>query len=174
VRKAVGNDSITPIQIRQALSRIWSTGASVGTTLAPHQLTRQIAKTPAPKPGRKDYQEAHHTQGKPREVVELYRALDRFCQDLAPGEVTRKYLAQYVSWSVGKPVFCCAHLQQSGLRVWVKIDPGEIPKSATFARDVSSVGHWGVGDVELAINSMQRLRDAEHLIRTSFASRSRR
>jgi predicted transport protein len=53
--------------------------------------------------------------------------------------------------------------------VWLKLDPASIPPSAqAFARDVSKVGHWGVGDVELTIDSMQRLRDAHPLINSSF------
>jgi predicted transport protein len=122
----------------------------------------------------RDYSESHHTAGKPSEVVELYRALDKLCLDLAPAEVIRKHLAKYVAWAHEKHTFCCAHLQQSGLRVWLKLDPADIRGGPRFARDVSRIGHWGVGDVELAIDSMQRLREAENLIRASFESARRR
>ena len=55
------------------------------------------------------------------------------------------------------------------MRVWLKLVPGDIPEWATsLARDVSQVGHWGVGDVELAVDSLRTLREAEPLIRTSF------
>jgi predicted transport protein len=37
-----------------------------------------------------------------------------------------------------------------------------------YARDVSNVGHWGVGDVELAINSLETLEGAKAFIRRSF------
>jgi len=33
---------------------------------------------------------------------------------------------------------------------------------------MSKGGHWGVGDVELAIDSLKRPRDAEDLVRASF------
>jgi predicted transport protein len=90
------------------------------------------------------------------------------CQDLAPGKITRAYKAKYVSWAVGKWIFCCAHLQQGGLRVWVKTNPKALAPSQTFARDVSRVGHWGMGEVELSVNSVERLREAEAFIRESF------
>ena len=73
-----------------------------------------------------------------------------------------------MNWSLDKAIFCCANLQQGGLRVWVKIDPKKLDQSVSFARDVSKIGHWGVGDVELAINSLDRLRDAETYIQKSF------
>lgn len=96
------------------------------------------------------------------------------CQDLAPGHITRTYKAKSVNWSLDKAIFCCAHLQQSGLRVWVKTDPKALDPSVSFARDVSKVGHWGVGNVELAINSIERLRAAQKFVRESFERETRR
>jgi predicted transport protein len=80
----------------------------------------------------------------------------------------RRHLAKYVAWSQDKKVFCTTHLLRSGLRVWLKISPSEIPTSIVFARDVSHIGHWGVGDVELAIDNAEQLRDSERLIRASY------
>lgn len=173
VRKQMADSTVTPSQIEQALRRIWDTGkqTAVGTT-----------EEPKPRGGKgmvsdrqtTEYNENHHTEGKPTEVIELYRALDRFCQDLAPGKVTRANRAKYISWSLDKAIFCCAHLQRGGLRVWVKIDPKTLDASASFARDVSKIGHWGVGDVELAVSSLDRLHDAEVFVRKSFENETRK
>lgn len=160
----MGDDSVTPSQILQALGRIWHTGApsaSGPTFKAPRKERPTERKT-------SQHTELQHTTGKPSEVVELYRGLDRICQDFAPGKITRGYKAKYISWAVGKWIFCSAHLQQGGLRVWVKTDPKALDPSSTFARDVSRVGHWGLGNVELAVNSSERLREAEPFIRKSF------
>lgn len=168
IRRTIANDTITPMQIRQALARIWRSGLSIPVARGSERAPQQHAQPTHKRARDRGYTETHHIEGKPQEVVELYRGLDRFCQDLSPGQVSRRYLAKYVSWSLDKWAFCSVHIQQSGLRLWVKMHPTEIPKSTVFARDVSKVGHWGVGDVELAINSMQRLRDAEEFIRASF------
>ena len=172
LRKTINDKSITPSQIQQALGRIWDGGKA--TALA-------IADTPESKKEKRlnhreytVYSEAHHTEGKPNEVIELYRNLDRFCQDLSPGRITRSYKAKYVSWSLDKVIFCCALLQQGGLRVWVKTDPRSLDSCDSFARDVSKIGHWGVGDVELAIDSIERLRAAQKFIRESFAKETRK
>jgi len=37
-----------------------------------------------------------------------------------------------------------------------------------FVRDVSNIVHWGVGDVELAIDSIERFQNAKPLILKSF------
>jgi predicted transport protein len=170
VRKTINDDSVTPSQIQQALGRIWH-----ATEPARGEVEAAAIRTERRKERRESgYTEAHHTTGKPTEVVELYRALDRLCQDLAPGKITRAYKAMYITWAVGKWIFCCAHLQQGGLRVWVKTDPRSLDPSQSFARDVSRVGHWGTGDVELALNSVEQLQDAVVFIRRSFEKAPRR
>ncbi len=172
IRKAIGDNSVTPSQIQQALGRIWDTGTSAAVTI------REGPEVPREKGSKPrdtvEYLETHHTEGKPREVIELYRGLDRLCQDLASGRITRAYKAKYVSWSLDKKIFCCAHLQQGGLRVWVKTSPKALDPSESFARDVSKIGHWGVGDVELAIDSLERLHAAEKFVRESFDREIRR
>jgi len=173
IRKTMVDPSVTPLQIAQALRRIWDASTVTPTPVTaqptPSRQGEKRAKQPSP-----EYSESHHTEGKPNEVIELFRGLDRFCQDLAPGRVTRAYKAKHISWSLDKGIFCCAHLQQGGLRVWVKTNPKALDPSASFARDVSKIGHWGVGDVELAINSLDRLQDAEPFIRKSFEDATRK
>ena len=94
--------------------------------------------------------------------------MDRFCFELDPNQVQRKYLAKYVRYSHGKNIFCCVHLQRSGLRTWLKLNYSDLDTPPDHVRDVSRVGHWGVGDVELAIDNVDKLEDAKVLIRRSF------
>jgi hypothetical protein len=173
IRKTMADSSVTPSQVDQALRRIWDTGKPA--TPPPQESGASHAE----KRARSDrplaeYAEAHHTEGKPNEVLELYRGLDRFCQELAPGRVTRAYKSKTVNWTLDNAIFCCAHLQQGGLRVWVKTQPKELDPSVSFARDVSKIGHWGVGDVELAVSSLDRLHDAEPFVRKSFENATRK
>jgi predicted transport protein len=169
VRRTMADDTITPAQVRAALSRIWRGQAASVSATKPSPLKTRLSKSvPGVPVAQRDYGESRHTMGKPETVVEMYRSLDRQCHDLAPGKVSRRYMAQHVGWSVGKATFCSAHLLHSGLKVWLRIRPEKIPSSATYARDVSRVGHWGVGDVEMIIDSQERLADAATLIRASF------
>ncbi|MBM4329582.1 MAG: hypothetical protein FJ118_20775 [Deltaproteobacteria bacterium] len=101
VRKTVNDASVTPAQIQQALARIWhaSEPASSGVESKAARAERHEERKGS------EYTESHHTMGKPTEVVELYRALDRLCQDLAPGRITRAYKAKYITWAVDKSIF---------------------------------------------------------------------
>ena len=107
-------------------------------------------------------------KGKPQEVLELFRTIDKFCRELEPTAVQKKFLAKYVRYSHGKNIFCCVHLQKSGLRVWLKLNYLDLESPPEYVRDVSKIGHWGVGDVELAIDSLERFQNAKLLIQKSF------
>ena len=68
----------------------------------------------------------------------------------------------------GKVIFCCVHLQKSGLRIWLKLNYSRLENPPNFVRDVSDIGHWGVGDVEIGIDSLEKLQISKSFIRQSF------
>ncbi len=180
VRETTGDQTITPQQVKESLSRIWQGSApdvaipadgSSGTDKSAGDRTegakkawrtRRAAKSESP------YDEAHHITGKPKEVVELYRSVDRLCLSMGPGAIARRYLAKHIAYESAKRSFCNVHINQGGLRVWLRLKYSRLTNAPSFARDVSSVGHWGTGDLELGISSLAQLKDAEPLIRQSF------
>ena len=165
IRSAIGDDTIRPMQVKKALKRLWTQTSEIeihsasGVRAVPQRKTKAIGE---------EYAEEHHLKGKPQEVIELFRTIDKFCRDLDPTVVLRKYLAKYVRYSQAKNIFCCVHLQKSGLRVWLKLDYSDLESPPEYVRDVSNVGHWGVGNVEIAIDSIQRFQSVKNLIQKSF------
>lgn len=113
--------------------------------------------------------EEHHTSGIPREVLELYQSIDRFCLQIAPaGEVSKHYLAGYIAYLRRERTFCSLRLFKSKVLVWLPLKYSRIPEAPSFARDVSSVRHKGRGDTELAVSSPQHVEAALPLIRLAF------
>jgi predicted transport protein len=169
IRHRTSDPSLRPQKIRDSLARVFQTsgghGASVEVTL---RMAAEKRKTSDRAKRDLGYTDDFHIKGKPREVVELYQRLDQYCLGLRPGAVQKKYLAKYVAYREGKRTFCCVHLLRGGLRVWLKLRFQRIANPPTFARDVAAVGHWGVGDFELAISNVDQLTEAEPLIKQSF------
>ena len=167
IRSTIEDPTIKPMQVKKALKRLWAQTSEVEIPSAYEFETKPV---PAERPRvlGKEYSEEYHITGKPQEVVELYRAIDKFCRELDPNEVQKKFLAKYVRFAHGKNIFCCVHLQKSGLRVWLKLDYSDLESPPKYARDVSNIGHWGVGDVELAVDSFERFQSAKVLIQKSF------
>ncbi|MCI0378297.1 MAG: DUF5655 domain-containing protein [Gemmataceae bacterium] len=175
VRKATGDKSLKPQTVKDSLGRVlaplfgqFSARMSpTGVGISRSATGRKASKT---RKGQlvTQFSENHHTDGKPREVLELYKQLDQFCLTLQPGAIEKRYLAKYIACREGKRTFCTLHLQRGGMRVWLKLRFGDVPNPPDFARDVTKVGHWGTGDFELDISTAQQLTEAEPLIRKSF------
>jgi predicted transport protein len=180
VRNEAGDKSLRPQTIKESLGRVLL--PLLGST-APLQASSEGLKQSRGELGAQKawasrragrdtpYTENLHTQGKPREVIEFYQRLDQFCLGLRPGAIEKCYLAKYISYREGKRTFCSVHLLQGGLRVWLNTKFHRLANPPDFVRDVSSIGHWGVGHVELAITKIQQFTEAEALVKQCFADR---
>lgn len=170
IRSAIGDESIKPTQIKTGLRRLWAQSSEVGVPSTASVDTVSITTEPtiAKHKGGKDYGEEHHIKGKTREVIELFRIIDKFCRELGPTNVQKRHLAKYITYMYGKVIFCCVHVQKSGLRIWLKLNYSRLENPPNYVRDVSNIGHWGVGDVELGIDSLEKLQVAKSFIRQSF------
>jgi len=166
IRLAIRDDTIKPTQVKKALRRLWDQPSEIEISSS-FDSVKPVPPERAKVRG-KEYSEEHHLKGKPREVAELFRTIDKFCRELDQTAVQRKYLAKYVKYAHGKNIFCCVCPQKSGLRVWLKLNYSELENPPEYIRDVSNIGHWGVGDVELAIDSLERFQSDKVLIQKSF------
>lgn len=173
IRSTITDENIRPAQIKSALKRLWSRTAEADAT-PPSESFGEPRPTRPSTSRRKDYGEQHHIEGHPQEVVELFRSLDKFCRELEPTKVERRYRAKSINYSYGNNIFCCVHLRKSGLRIWLKLKYSDLDHPPEYVRDVSHIGHWGAGDVELAVDKFEKLQMAQRLIEKSFdANRSK-
>jgi predicted transport protein len=189
VRTAAGDDQLTPQRIKESLARIWaqSTAAmpvlvakpasgAADTDLTPSARSQAARSQAARKswvsrrqnasPTSAPFDEAHHLEGKPKEVLELYRAIDRVCLSMKPGVVERRYLNWAIKYSCETTIFCWVALRHDGIQVYLKLKYSQLENPPTFARHVSNLSP--AGNVALAINSMAQINDAVPLIRKSF------
>jgi len=167
IRSTIGDDGIKPTQVKNALKRLWAQTTEVQIPALDKSAVKPMARGRTKERGR-EYSEGHHIKGVPQEVVELFHMIDKFCRELDLTNVQRKYRAKSVNYYRGKKIFCCIHLRKSGLRLWLKLKYGDLESPPEYVRDVSSIGHWGTGDVELAIDRIERLEGAKFLIQKSL------
>jgi predicted transport protein len=177
VRRTIGDPSLTAGAVQESLARVLQPllASSPESSVERAKVTEAKRHHAAVKPrsarqakAASGYTEEWHTKGKPQEVVELYRRLDQFCLALRPGVIEKQHLKMYIAWREGKRCFCSAHVGRGGLRVWLKLKFQHINDPPAFVRDVAAVGHWGMGDLELAVTNVQQLGVAEPLIKRSF------
>jgi hypothetical protein len=167
IRSVINDESVKPIHVKSALKRILSQSSDVEIPSTPPVIEKPIKPEIQKRKGKK-YGEEHHITGKPQEVIELFRTVDKFCRELAPGIVQKEHRAKSVNYKHGKSAFCSVHIQKGGLRIWVRLNYSRLENPSEYVRDVSNIGHWGSGDVEIRINNFENFQSLKYLIRQSF------
>jgi predicted transport protein len=103
-----------------------------------------------------------------QDLRDLFGALEAFVLALGD-DVTTKTLKMYFAFRRIKNFACVEiHPQTKNLLVYVKVDPNTVDLSVGFTRDVSNIGHFGTGDLEIRIDSVDDLERAKPLILTSY------
>jgi predicted transport protein len=81
----------------------------------------------------------------------LFESLEAFVSSLGD-DVQRKDLSLYVAFKRIKN-FVTVVFKKNGLYVYANINPQGIELKSGFTRDVTSIGHWGTGNLEITLNS---------------------
>jgi predicted transport protein len=128
---------------------------------APH------AQQDTPKPSGKDKSLAEQLELATPEIQALYDQTESLLLSLGD-DVQQKALKLYMAFRRLKN-FACVIAYPNRLLITLKLDPATVAFETGFSRDVSQVGHWGTGDVELCLFSPADLQKAQALLERSYA-----
>ena len=104
----------------------------------------------------------------PDDLKDLYGELEAFMIALGD-DVTSKILRLYVAFRRIKNFACVeVHPQSKKLLVYLKVDTESVQLETGFSRDVSKIGHFGTGDLEITIKNPRDLERAKPLILKSY------
>ncbi len=102
------------------------------------------------------------------DLRDRYEAFKAFAVALGD-DVQSKQLKYYTAFRRLKNFACVeVHTRTNNLVIFLKVDPKTIKLEQGFSRDVSQLGHFGTGDLELIIRSMSDLERAKPLIAASY------
>lgn len=117
-----------------------------------------------------------------------YKTIGTVIEELDPGmrdryEALRSYLLAlgddvqettlrfYIAFKRIKNFACIEFRPTTGrINVFVKVDPTTVTLEPGFTRDVSNLGHFGTGDLEIALAKPEDLEKAMPLIKQSYES----
>lgn len=102
------------------------------------------------------------------ELSDRFNALKDMIQELGD-DVQMKTLKYYFAFRRLKNFVCVeVHTKTRNLLVFVKHpDPASVAENG-FARDVTTIGHFGTGNLELTLRSKADVEKARHLIEISY------
>ncbi len=102
------------------------------------------------------------------ELVNWFEELKAYMVALGD-DVQIKTLKYYVAFKRIKNFACVEiHPQTKKISLYLKVDPDSIELEIGFTRDVRKIGHYGTGDLEVTIGSLEQLEQAKELIQRSY------
>jgi predicted transport protein len=107
---------------------------------------------------------AQAIEGKPDSLRELAHAVQDFMLaiDSAIEEAPKKF---YVAYRTTQNVVCM-EVQKKKILLFLKLYPAKGPHG--ISRDVSHIGHYGTGDLEITIRTAAELEKAKPFLRQSY------
>ncbi len=107
-----------------------------------------------------------HLDGKPERIRSIALAVREFMLGLDSGveEAPKK---MYVAYRTSQNILCM-EVQKQKVALYLKLDPKVSPGPPGISRDVSHVGHFGTGDLEVNVKSMKDLEAAEPFLRQAY------
>lgn len=107
-----------------------------------------------------------HLEGKPQKISSLALECQEFIVSLDPSieEAPKKF---YIAYKTSQNIVCM-EVQRQRLLLFLKLDPVEYPGPPKISRDVSKIGHFGTGDLEISIKSEEDLESAKPYIQKAY------
>lgn len=112
------------------------------------------------------YKFDEHLKGKPQKIIDLASEIQEFVLGLDPSidENPKKF---HVGYKTTKN-FVCMIIQKGKIFLYIKLDPKKIKDMPSIARDVTEIGHYGTGDLEIAIKNSKDFEIAKNYIETAY------
>jgi len=107
-----------------------------------------------------------HTENKPQKIIDITYAVQEYMLglDTAMDEVPKKH---YIAYKISQNIVCM-ELQKQRVLLYVKLDPASVELKEGFIRDVSNIGHYGTGNVEVSLKDFADLEDIKPLLVSAY------
>lgn len=101
----------------------------------------------------KTYDEEYHLENKSDDIKELYQEFKTAILNLSD-DINIKVTKVYIGFKTKSNV-CSVSILKDGLKLWINAKNGTLKDEKGLARDVSNIGHHGLGDYELKIKNTE-------------------
>ncbi|WP_129582134.1 DUF5655 domain-containing protein [Clostridium niameyense] len=101
-----------------------------------------------------------------KKLRELYYSIRDYILALGD-DVTENKLKLYSAFKKIKNIVCI-EVKMKSIMLYLRLNPEEITIENGFTRDVSKIGHWGTGDLEITIKNPQDFEKAKEYIHKAY------
>ncbi len=103
-----------------------------------------------------------HTESQSKNIIDLFNQIREYIIGL-DNSIEEAAKKNYIAYKTSQN-FVCLQIYKNKISLYLKLNPKEIKQMPKQGRDVSQIGHFGTGDFELTIKSIQDFEDTKQLI----------
>lgn len=107
-----------------------------------------------------------HLEGKSKQIQELIHNIREFVTglDSAIEEVPKKF---YVAYKASQNIVCM-EVKSKNIKLFIKLKPSNVSEPPASFRDVTNIGHFGTGDVEFTISTLEEFEEIKKYIEMAY------
>jgi predicted transport protein len=107
-----------------------------------------------------------HLNGKPEKIRSLVLTVQEFIMGLDPSmeQAPKKF---HVAYKIAQNIVCM-EVRKSKITLFLKLDPKKVKGPPGISRDVSEIGHYGTGDLEITLRTEKDLDNAKTFIEMAY------
>jgi predicted transport protein len=79
-------------------------------------------------------------------------------------EVPKKF---YVAYKISQNI-ACMEVKGKNVKLFLKLKPSDIPEGTKNYRDVTSIGHYGTGDVEFTVSTEAEFESVKDFVAMAY------
>jgi predicted transport protein len=112
------------------------------------------------------YNFEQHLDGRPEQIKNLVLQVQEFVLglDAAIQEAPKKF---YVAYKLSQNIVCM-EVKKKNVLLYLKLEPQKLDSLPSIARDVTAIGHFGTGDLELVLESQTDFETSKPLIQQAY------
>lgn len=99
-------------------------------------------------------------------VREIYEDIENYIMSLGD-DITQTSLKYYTAFRKSSN-FVCAEVLTDHVILHLKLDPKKFPFEKGFSRDVTKIGHYGTGNIQLRLKTIYDFEKAKQFIRQAY------
>lgn len=103
-----------------------------------------------------------------KEVKDLFEAMKAFIVSLGDDIQIKELKFYYAFKKIKNFVTVEIHPQNNTIVLYLSLDPNKIKLEKGFTRDVTNIGHWGTGDLEVTLKNHDDFENSKNLILKSY------
>lgn len=108
----------------------------------------------------------HYYKVANQKIKDLFQEMEDYIMSLGD-DVQKKELKYYVAYKRLRN-FACVEVKKNKILIYLKLNPDKLDSIPELGRNVSNIGHYGTGDLELTIKNLEDLELIKSLINKSY------